>query len=540
MPPQPGSQADMNLIDVVGLRKYFPIRAGLLKRTVGNVRAVDDISFYIKRGETIGVVGESGCGKTTIGRSIMMLTTPSMGYVFFETPKEIVKDFRRLYDLREPGRSSELSYTEALEMADLINRFLNYPSCRVKEDKKKQICAEARKMRESLLKMKSWKAENERIEQEWTGRKLLLAGAIGVSLATIAWSWWFLLSTGFLIGDPTKWILGGILLLEAAATGSINWLHSRSGVKAHNLLDLADEAIEEVGREYCINFMRKKDVRKMRGRIQFVFQDPFSSLDPRMLIKDIIAEPIRVQMKYWKTGDMEHKREIEGKKAELKREMQKQNGPKLKEEMKRLKAKLKGEALKQHLVDLLEKVGLNVEHMYRYPHEFSGGQRQRIGIARALSIRPDFIVLDEPTSALDVSVQAQILNNLNDLQRDFGLTYMFISHDLSTIRYMCDRVAVMYLGKIVEASPKAGLFAHPTHPYTEALLSVIPAPDPDIRKDRIILAGDVPSPANPPPGCRFHTRCPLAISICSIEEPPLVDYGDEHYVACHVRKEIVK
>jgi len=263
--------------------------------------------------------------------------------------------------------------------------------------------------------------------------------------------------------------------------------------------------------------MKRRDVRKMRGRIQFVFQDPFSSLDPRMLIKNIIAEPIKIQMKYWKTGDMEHKRESEGGRK-----------------------KLKGEDLRQYIIKLLEKVGLNVEHMYRYPHEFSGGQRQRIGIARALSVRPDFIVLDEPTSALDVSVQAQILNNLNDLQRDFGLTYMFISHDLSTIRYMCDRVAVMYLGKIVEASPKAGLFAHPTHPYTEALLSVIPVPDPDIRKNRIILTGDVPSPANPPSGCRFHTRCPLAIPVCSEKEPPLVDYGDEHFVACHVRKEIVK
>jgi oligopeptide/dipeptide ABC transporter ATP-binding protein len=188
----------------------------------------------------------------------------------------------------------------------------------------------------------------------------------------------------------------------------------------------------------------------------------------------------------------------------------------------------------------MEKVGLNVEHMYRFPHEFSGGQRQRIGIARALSVRPDFVVLDEPTSALDVSVQAQILNNLNDLQRDIGLTYMFVSHDLSTIRYMCDRVAVMYLGKVVETAPKAGLFAHPTHPYTEALLSVIPVPDPDIRRDRIILTGDVPSPANPPSGCRFHTRCPLAIPVCSVEEPSLDDYGNEHYVACHVRKEIIK
>jgi oligopeptide/dipeptide ABC transporter ATP-binding protein len=195
----------------------------------------------------------------------------------------------------------------------------------------------------------------------------------------------------------------------------------------------------------------------------------------------------------------------------------------------------KNELIRLRTIQLLEKVGLNVEHMYRFPHEFSGGQRQRIGIARALSVNPEFVVLDEPTSALDVSVQAQILNMLNDLQRDFGLTFLFISHDLSTIKYMCDRVAVMYLGKIAEYASKKALFEKPVHPYTEALLSVIPVPDPDLRRDRIILPGDVPSPANPPPGCRFHTRCPLAIDICRVVEPPLIDIGNEHFVACHVR-----
>jgi len=196
---------------------------------------------------------------------------------------------------------------------------------------------------------------------------------------------------------------------------------------------------------------------------------------------------------------------------------------------------LEAKDIRRKTIKLLEKVGLNVEHLYRFPHEFSGGQRQRIGIARALSVEPEFVVLDEPTSALDVSVQAQILNMLNELQNDFGLTYLFISHDLSTIRYMCDRVAVMYLGKIVEYADKKELFARPTHPYTEALLSVIPVPDPDLKRDRIILPGDVPSPANPPPGCRFHTRCPVAIDVCSVKEPPLVDIGGEHFVACHVR-----
>ena len=501
---------ETNLIDVVGLRKYFPIRAGLLKRTVGNVRAVDDVTFYIKRRETLGVVGESGCGKTTVGRSIMMLTTPTKGFVFFETPKDIVSDFRELEALRTISKEGEVSEQDLLRIVELIDLLLNRPSCRIKKDKKKQLCNEAKRLKQSLSRSIEMDSR-----EGWTKRELSLVGILIIAAATMAFSWESFLSQDFLVDMATRLTFGGILLTEAVAALALAlW---PSTVRKHGVIDIADETIEEIANEYCINYMKRKDVRKMRGRIQFVFQDPFSSLDPRMLIKNIIAEPIKVQMKYWKTGDMEHKRESEGNKK-----------------------KMKGEDQRQYIVKLLEKVGLNVEHMYRYPHEFSGGQRQRIGIARALSVKPDFVVLDEPTSALDVSVQAQILNNLNDLQRDFGLTYMFISHDLSTIRYMCDRVAVMYLGKIVEASPKAGLFAHPTHPYTEALLSVIPVPDPDIRKDRIILTGDVPSPANPPSGCRFHTRCQFAIQICSEKEPPLVDYGDEHFVACHVRKEIVK
>jgi len=517
----------MNLIDIVNLRKYFPIRAGLLKKVVGNVRAVDNVSFYIKRGETLGVVGESGCGKTTVGRSIMMLTTPSEGYVFFETPKEIVSDFKELEALRTFGKEAELSEQDLLRVVELIDRLLNRPSCRIKEDKKKQLCNEAQRVKQSLSKQIALHSIKMASHDGWTKRKLALMGTLIIAASTMALSWGSFLSPGLPIDEATRLTFCGILLAEAVAVLALAlW---PSTVRTHGVMDIADETVEEIANEYCINYMKKKDIRKIRGRIQFVFQDPFSSLDPRMLIKDIISEPIKVQMKYWKTGDMEHKREIELKRAESNA---KSLWPK--------RDKLKGDALRAHLIGLMEKVGLNVEHMYRFPHEFSGGQRQRIGIARALSVRPDFVVLDEPTSALDVSVQAQILNNLNDLQRDIGLTYMFVSHDLSTIRYMCDRVAVMYLGKVVETAPKAGLFAHPTHPYTEALLSVIPVPDPDIRRDRIILTGDVPSPANPPSGCRFHTRCPLAIPVCSVEEPSLDDYGNEHYVACHVRKEIIK
>ncbi|MDQ1372031.1 MAG: transporter ATP-binding protein, partial [Candidatus Thermoplasmatota archaeon] len=288
--------------------------------------------------------------------------------------------------------------------------------------------------------------------------------------------------------------------------------------------------------------------------------------DPKMLVKDIVAEPLHAQLKHFrlvevKDGQGKSVYKMVDKRYNLvtakdaagmvtlktvpKGGAKVKKGPVgaydgLLQDKMGLASASKGTVTKKtwtrdRVISLLERVGLNVEHMYRFPHEFSGGQRQRIGIARALSVNPDFVVLDEPTSALDVSVQAQILNMLNDLQDDFGLTFLFISHDLSTIRYMCDRVAVMYLGKVVEYAVKDELFGKPTHPYTEALLSVIPAPDPDLRRDRIILAGDVPSPANPPPGCRFHTRCPLAREICSKEEPPLTDRGNEHFVACHVR-----
>lgn len=256
--------------------------------------------------------------------------------------------------------------------------------------------------------------------------------------------------------------------------------------------DLKSE-FQKFNEEYALNSISNESLRKKRREMQIVFQDPFSSLNPRMLIKDIVGEPLLIH------------------------------------------GVARGEDLRQRVKELMERVGLNPEHLYRYPHEFSGGQRQRIGIARALALNPDMVVLDEPTSALDVSVQAQVLNMLNDLQEEFGLTYLFISHDLSTIRYMCDRVAVMYLGKVVESASKSDLFTKPLHPYTEALISVIPLPDPELKKNRIVLTGDVPSPANPPPGCRFHTRCRYREEICETTEPALLDKGGEHYVACHFR-----
>ena len=321
------------LVSIEHLKMYFPITQGVIfQRHVGDIKAVDDISFKIYPGETLGLVGESGCGKSTTGRCILQLYRPTAGAVYFEN---------------------------------------------------------------------------------------------------------------------------------------------------QNLCNLKGEAL-----------------RRMRRRMQMIFQDPYASLNPRMTVGQIVGEPLEVHNI------------------------------------------LKGKALKEKVRDLLQIVGLNPYFINRYPHEFSGGQRQRIGIARALAVQPAFIVCDEPISALDVSIQAQIVNLLEDLQERFGLTYLFIAHDLSVVRHISSRVAVMYLGKIVELTGRATLYSNALHPYTQALLSAVPIPDPvaEETRRRTILQGDVPSPANPPQGCNFNTRCPVAMDICFEQEPEFKDVGgaDEmHWVACY-------
>ena len=337
------------VISLRGVEKHFPIREGVLQRVTGHVRAVDGVSFDIRRGETVGLVGESGCGKTTLGRCISGLLSPTGGGVYFGMRAEEIARLDALLDVPIDERSE----TQRREMAGLDER---------------------------------------------------------------------------------------------------------------HRVDAMTKGFRKVYRRNC----------------QVVFQDAFASLNPRHLVWDIVSRPLRIH------------------------------------------DEASGPALMQRVVELLEQVGLGRQHLYRYPHQFSGGQRQRISIARALALDPEFVVLDEPTSALDVSVQAQILNLLDDLQREHGLTYLFISHDLNVVRHMSDRIVVMYLGRIAEDGTTEQLFEDPKHPYTRALLDANPSLDEDPAREAIRLSGAIPDPAKPPQGCRFHTRCPVATPVCGWELDDLV------------------
>lgn len=320
--------AAKELLVVNDLKTYYPVRAGVLQRVVAHVKAVDGVSFTIHQGETFGLVGESGCGKSTIGRTILRLQEPTAGSVFFDGEDIFAK--------------------------------------------------------------------------------------------------------------------------------------------------------------------RRSEMKPLRRHMQIVFQDPYSSLDPRMPVGDTIAEGLEIHG----IGDQRERRDV--------------------------------------VMTMLDKVGLNPYHANRYPHEFSGGQRQRIGIARALALRPKFIICDEPVSALDVSIQSQVLNLLRDLSVEFGLTYLFIAHNLSVVEHISDRVGVMYLGKLVEVTTRAELYRNPQHPYTQALLSAIPIPKPRAKRERVLLKGEIPSPLNPPSGCRFHPRCPIAVDRCRVEDPVFEVKSSDHWVACHL------
>lgn len=335
------------LLEVKNLKKHYPIQRGILRRTVGQVKAVDGLNFTIKRGETFGLVGESGCGKSTTGRCILRAIEPTTGEIWYKF---------------QPQNGTEINAT-GLDMMDIMQ-------------------------------------------------------------------------------------------------------------------------------------LDKRALRRFRPHAQMIFQDPFSSLNPRMTLLQIVGEPLTIN-----------------KVAE-------------------------GQELEDRVADLLRRVGLRAEYMRRYPHAFSGGQRQRIGIARALALNPQFIVCDEPVSALDVSIQAQTLNLLQDLQAEFDLTYLFVAHDLSVVEHISDRVAVMYVGKLVELADGEALFANPKHPYTEVLLSAVLVPDPRVSKKQISLPGEVANPANPPSGCYFHPRCQYAEEVCRVETPQLQEISPGHFVSCHRAEEL--
>lgn len=382
------------LIEAIGLRKFFPIKGGISGRTTGHVYAVDDVNLRIYKGETLGLVGESGCGKTTLGLMLINLVDPTTGVLLYKPDDSLATSARELYSKISAGNPSELKreVKRAMELS-----------------KQKDV------------------------------------------------------------------------------------------------------------------FRNKRIMKDYRKKVQIVFQDPVSSLDPRMLVKDIIAEPVYVSGVPYDVGVNYTENEPSGEQKEKNRK----------------NTRLKGEAAQRYVSDLVKEMGLNEDHLFRFPHEFSGGQRQRIAIARAISVRPEFLVLDEPTSALDVSVQAQILNLLKSLQKKYGMTYLFITHNLAVIRSVSDRVVVMYLGKIVEEAPTDELFKNPVHPYTQALLSAIPVPDTRRKRDVLVLSGDVPSPSNPPSGCRFHTRCRFAENVCEKTEPQLKEIKTGHWSACHFSDEIM-
>lgn len=380
------------LLKVDSLVKHFPVRAGVFKRVVNQVRAVDGVSFEVKEGETLGLVGESGCGKTTAGMTVLRLHEPTSGRIVAED-------------------------------VDTTHLFMPWHKAR------------------TYLK---------------------------------------------------KTYIDRFISLE---NGANNIEEIVSSLDDEFDRKMARFFFEECGKspsKFMDKLLSSRDARRrsFRKDAQIIFQDPFSSLNPRMRVKNIIAEGARIN----KIAT--------------------------------------GKQVMELVAETMKKVGLSEDQMSRFPHEFSGGQRQRIGIARALILNPKLVVCDEAVSALDVSIQAQILNLLSSLQKDLGLTYLFIAHDLGVVKHISKKIAVMYLGKIAELADRKSLFSNPLHPYTVALLSAIPIPDPERKKTRMILKGDVPSPINPPSGCRFHPRCPIAKDICSKEEPPLEAFDDDHSVAC--------
>lgn len=442
--PTPAPAGEDDLLVAEGLRKYFAVRGGVMGRTVGFIRAVDGVNLRIRRGKSLGLIGESGCGKTTVGRCLLHLIEPTEGVVRFEG-RSVAEDETPL-----PRAVAGWLLVFATVLSALSFTFLGF----------------------QFGILVSFAGIGPFLGQGSLGVAMLLSlvGAAGGYTAASA------------VREGGAWrsgLIGAALVIVSGVAIPVNFFLGAGALAALALPG---------------PWPSTGTVRSLRKDMQIVFQDPFGSLNPRMLVSKIVTEPLRA---------------FRGEVADRYPDLQAHNGRLSEPDMQKIAR------------DLIARVGLNPEHLNRFPHEFSGGQRQRICVARALALKPAFIVLDEPTSALDVSVQAQILNLLKELQRERGLTYLFISHHLAVIRHMCDDIAVMYLGKIVEQAKNDALFEAPMHPYTMALLSAIPSVDPESRRERIVLEGEIPSPANPPSGCRFHTRCSFAVER-EVREAPAV------------------